>query len=182
MTLIRPATSDDAAAIAAIYAYYVVETAISFEVDPPDAAEMRKRMERSGGLYPWLVAERDSAVAGYAYAYPYHERAAYRWVAGAGIYVAREQHRRGIGRKLHEALLDALEEQGFVAAIGAITLPNKASVGLHEALDFEHVGTQKRIGFKLGEWRDVGLWQLDLAPRKAEPAEPKPARSQARSS
>jgi phosphinothricin acetyltransferase len=166
---IRPARIEDAAAIAAIYAPYVTDTAITFELDPPDEAEMRARIEQVTATHPWLVAERDGAVLGYAYATTYRARAAYRWVAETGIYIARDARGGGIGMSLYRALLDELEGRGFVAAIGAMTAGNPASSALHERLGFIDTGTQAGIGYKHGAWHDVVFWQRDLAPRTAEP-------------
>jgi len=170
--VLRAAAPADAGAMAAIYAPYVTDTAITFELDPPDADAFAGRIATVTRDFPWLVAERDGAVIGYAYASRYRERAAYRWVCETGIYLARDATGRGVGGRLYEALLDALEAWSYVAAIGVITLPNRPSVRLHERLGFEHVGTQPRIGYKNGEWRDVGFWQIDLAPRRKSPPEP----------
>ncbi len=170
--IVRPARLEDAAAIAAIYARYVTDTVITFELDPPDAAEFRARIEHVTATHPWLVAERDGTVVGYAYGSPYRTRAAYRWVAETGIYLAETQHGHGIGRVLYTALLDELERRGFVAAMGVMTAGNPASTALHERLGFRHVGTQPGIGFKLGAWHDVVFWQRDLAPRLDDPPEP----------
>lgn len=170
---IRPVTPADADAIAAIYAPYVAETVISFEATPPDAAEMARRIATVTANYPWLVAEADGQLAGYAYATRYRDRAAYDWAVETAIYVDRARPRRGVGRALYAALLDMLEDRGFVTAIACLTLPNRASVAFHEALDFEPAGVQPRIGFKAGKWHDIGFWQLDLAPRKASPERPR---------
>ena len=169
---IRLATQADAPAIAAIYSPYVEDTRISFEEVAPGAAEMAMRM--SNPLYPWLVAEQGGRVAGFANSSAFRVRRAYRWSVEVGIYVAPEAKRCGLGRALFEKLLDLLTAQGFVSAIGAIALPNEASAGFHEALGFVHTGTYREVGFKLGEWADVGLWQRDLAPRTDEPIEPRP--------
>lgn len=169
---IRAATPDDAAAIAAIYRPYVETTAITFELDPPDAAAMRARMAGLAATHPWIVGERGGEVVGYAYGYPYRARAAYRWVAETAVYLRQDMLGKRLGTPLYEALIDALEHWGYVAAVGAIALPNRPSVKLHERVGFEHVGTHPRIGFKLGGWHDIGLWQLDLASRKAKPDEP----------
>ena len=169
---VRLATQTDAAAIAAIYAPYVEDTRISFEEVAPGAAEMAMRM--SNPLYPWLVAEQDGRVAGFANSSAFRARRAYRWSVEVGIYVAPDAKRCGLGRSLFGSLLDLLTAQGFVSAIGAIALPNEPSVGFHEALGFTHAGTYSGVGFKLGEWADVGLWQRELAPRMNLPAEPQP--------
>ena len=170
--IVRPVSPDDASAIAAIYRPYVTDTAITFELDPPDAAEFRRRIETITATHPWLVAEREGAVLGYAYGSTYRTRAAYRWVAETGIYLAGTAHGHGIGRALYTALLDELERRGFVAALGVMTAGNPASTALHERLGFRHVGTQPGIGFKQGAWHDVVFWQRDLAPRVDAPPEP----------
>ncbi len=169
---IRPVTPDDAAAIAAIYRPYVADTPITFELDPPDADEMRARIERTVPTHPWLVAEMDGAVLGYAYGTTYRTRAAYRWVAETGIYMAENARGRGIGAPLYRALLDELARRGFVAAMGVMTAGNPASTALHEQLGFVDTGTQPGIGYKHGAWYDVVFWQKDLAERIAEPREP----------
>jgi phosphinothricin acetyltransferase len=169
---IRPAALTDAEAIAAIYRPYVTDTVITFELDPPDAAEMRRRIETVTATHPWLVAERDGVVVGYAYGSTYRTRAAYRWVAETGIYLAADAHGLGLGKTLYEALLAALAERGFVAAMGVMTAGNPASTALHERLGFFHAGTQPGIGFKHGQWHDVVFWQRDLAPRQDAPPEP----------
>ena len=170
--MIRPARREDAVAIAAIYAPYVRDTVITFEIDPPVAAEIERRIAACSASHPWLVAERDGTVTGYAYASPYRARAAYAWVAEAGIYLDRAVLGGGIGTALYAALCDALAARGFVAVIGAMTLPNPASEALHRRCGFREVGTQPGIGFKHGRWHDVGFWQRDLAPRTARPALP----------
>ena len=169
---IRPVTVGDAEAIAAIYRPYVTDTVITFELDPPDAEEMRARIERITPTHPWLVAEVDGAVMGYAYGSSYRTRAAYRWVAETGIYVADAARGRRIGTPLYQALLDELEKRGFVAAMGVMTAGNPASTALHERLGFVDTGTQPGIGYKHGGWHDVVFWQKDLAPRATEPGEP----------
>lgn len=171
--LIRPARSEDAAAIAAIYRPYVEESWISFEEVAPDAAEMARRIAGvKPGLHPWLVAEQDGRIVGYAGSSPYRTRPAYRWTVETAIYLERTAQGRGLGRTLLSQLLSILEQQGFVAAIGAIALPNDSSVRLHEKLGFVHTATYRGVGYKLGRWVDVGRWQRDLAPRRVPPAEP----------
>jgi L-amino acid N-acyltransferase YncA len=172
---IRAATADDAAAIASIYAPYVAGSIVSFETQPPDADEMAQRIAEAGDLYPWFAAcDEDGALLGYAYAAAFRSRPAYRFTVETTVYVADGAHRRGIGTSLYRALLPVLEGQGFAQAIAAITLPNEASVRLHEALGFSQIGTYEKVGFKFREWRSVGLWQRALAPLSTRPEEPKP--------
>ena len=171
---IRAATQGDAGAIAAIYAPYVLDTLISFETVPPDATQMAERIAKVLPGLPWLVHEADGRITGYAYAGPHRERAAYRWSVDAGIYLDGTAHRQGIGTALYATLFAALRLQGYHRAYGGITLPNAASVGLHEAQGFKPIGVYAQVGFKFGAWRDVGWWGLDLAPSTHEPGEPLP--------
>ncbi|MBV9901016.1 MAG: N-acetyltransferase, partial [Alphaproteobacteria bacterium] len=128
-----------------------------------------------GDLYPWLAAcDADGAMLGYAYACAFRPRLAYRFSVETTVYVAQGAQGRGIGTALYGALLPVLEKQGFVQAIGAITIPNEASIALHERFGFVRAGTYEKVGYKLGEWRSVGLWQRALAPMTAEPEEPRP--------
>ncbi len=165
----------DAAACAAIYAPFVTETVISFELEPPDDSKMRERMERLTTRYPWLVAEDRERVVGYAYASPHRDRSAYGWAADVAIYVAPEHHGRGIGRALYEALFELLAAQGLRVACAGIALPNTASVTLHVKLGFQLVGVYRRIGWKLGAWHDVAWYQRPLpAPGGDPPQELRP--------
>ena len=172
---VRLAAADDAAAIASLYAPYVSASAVSFETEAPGADEMRSRIESGGELYPWFVAcGEDEAILGYAYACAFRARKAYRFSVETTVYVADGAHRRGIGGTLYSHLLPILEAQGFTQAIAAITLPNEGSVRLHEAHGFREAGVYRQVGWKLGEWRSVGLWQRQLAALSAMPEEPRP--------
>jgi phosphinothricin acetyltransferase len=172
---IRAATPDDAAAIAHTYAPYVEGSVVSFEVEAPGVDEMAARMAAGASLYPWLVAESgDAGIAGYAYACAFRTRPAYRFAVETTIYLNGDAQGRGVGRRLYFMLLELLRAQGFAQAIAAITLPNDASVMLHERLGFGHAGTYRQVGYKLGAWWDVGLWQCPLAPVADPPAEPLP--------
>ena len=172
---IRLATAADAAAIAAIYAPYVTDTPVSFEAEAPDEAEMRRRIGEGGSLYPWLVAEdEDGAILGYASASRFRPRHAYRFAVETSVYLDAGAHGRGLGRTLYERLLAILTAQGFTQAIAAITLPNPASVRLHEKLGFAVAGTYRDVGQKFGAWHSVGLWQKALAEATPNPEEPHP--------
>ncbi len=160
--------AQDATACAAIYAPFVSGSAVSFEEAAPSEEEIRERMRAARC---WLVAERDGAVAGFAYATPYRARPAYRWAVETSVYVSATAHGRGIGRTLYEALLAELESRGFRAACAAIALPNPPSVALHEAVGFAPVGIFRDIGFKAGAWRDVGWWQRPLGSGRSAPGE-----------
>ena len=170
--LIRAAGRQDAAAIAAIYRPYVEDSCISFEEVAPAADDIAARM--TNPLHPWLVAEVGGEVVGYASTSPMRNRSAYRWSVETGVYLESSAQGRGLGRALLVAHLELLERQGFVTAIAGISLPNDASVGLHESLGFSLSGVERGVGFKLGQWVDVGRWQKDLAPRCPTPAEPRP--------
>ena len=169
MPTIRMARLEDAAACAAIYAPYVRDTAISFEIDPPDAADMGRRLAETLGTLPWLVVEEAGRVVGYAYGAPHNRRAAYRFSVDSSVYVDAGARRRGLGRQLYRVLFALLERQGFVAVHAGITLPNAASVALHEGFGFEPVGVYRAVGFKLGAWHDVGWWQRPLYPERTDP-------------
>jgi L-amino acid N-acyltransferase YncA len=174
---LRAATPGDAAAIAGIYAPFVTASAVSFETEPPDAEAMRARIEAGGALYPWIVGEAgDGSLLGYAYGARFRDRPAYRFTVEISVYLRAGAAGRGLGRRLYEPLLAVLEAQGFTQAIAAITLPNEASVRLHERLGFERAGVYRQVGWKLGQWHDVGLWQRPLAKAKTPPDEPRPPR------
>lgn len=169
---IRLATAGDAGPVAAIYAPNVTGSIISFESEPPDAEEMRRRIEGTLERYPWLVCERGGRVLGYAYAGAHGSRAAYRWSVDVSVYVDGEAHRTGVGRALYTSLFAALRVQGFYNAYAGATLPNPASVGLHEAMGFRPVGVYQKVGYKKGAWHDVGWWHLALRERVGDPTPP----------
>lgn len=160
---VRHATQADAAACAEIYAPYVRDTAITFELEPPGAAEMAKRIAAAARDHAWLVLEEGGHVSGYAYGGTYNRRPAYRWAAEVSVYVEFGHRRTGAGRALYEQLFARLSARGYRIAVAGMTLPNEASVGLHRALGFQHVGIYRRIGFKLGRWHDVAWMQRALA-------------------
>jgi L-amino acid N-acyltransferase YncA len=170
--MIRLATASDAAAIAAIYRPIVESTAISFEVDPPDEREMRRRIDETTRVYPWLVCDIGGVIAGYAYAAKHNVRAAYQWSVNSSVYVDAASRRAGVGQGLYLSLFAILAAQGHFNAYAGITLPNSASVGLHEHMGFEPVGVYRKVGHKLGAWHDVGWWQLALRAREASPRAP----------
>jgi phosphinothricin acetyltransferase len=166
---IRAASAADAEPCAAIYAPYVEAGATSFEQVPPDEAEMAARIEGSSATHAWLVAERDGEVVGFSYAGTHRGRPAYRWSVEVSVYVSPAHRGEGVGTALYEALFGRLRERRFRVACAGITLPNGASVALHERLGFVPVGVYRGIGWKQGAWRDVGWWQLDLEPPGAGP-------------
>lgn len=163
---IRAATAADIPAITAIYDHAVRQGTASFELDPPDAAEMaRRRQALVEAGFPYLVAEAEGAVAGYAYAGPYRPRPAYRWSVEDSVYVAPSMHRRGIGTALLARLVGEAEQRGYRQMIAVIGDSDQAaSIGVHKACGFEPAGNLKNIGFKFGRWLDTPLMQLSLGP------------------
>jgi L-amino acid N-acyltransferase YncA len=171
VSMIRRATMDDAAAIAAIYAPFCETSAVSFEEIAPSADDMRRRIETIGAERPWIVLDHGD-ILGYAYAARHHERAAYRWSATTAIYVDSAHRRSGAGRALYTTLLALLRQLGYHTATAGITLPNPASVGLHEACGFSLVGVYRNIGYKLGQWHDVAWYQTVIQPPLNDPLPP----------
>jgi L-amino acid N-acyltransferase YncA len=161
---IRPAQPSDLAVITAIYDDAVRHGTASFELDPPDQAEMARRYEalRAGG-YPYLVAELEGDIVGYAYAGPYRARPAYRWSVEDSIYVAPQAQRRGFGGALLARLVAEAEAGGFRQMLAVIgDSANTGSVDLHRAAGFRLVGTFENVGFKFGRWLDTVLMQREL--------------------
>lgn len=156
--LIRLASPDrDAAAVAEIYRPLVEETAISFEEVAPTPMEMAERIRATLDKTPWLVADAGEEIIGYAYAGPHRQRAAYRWSVDVSAYVADEWRGRGVGRALYERLLVLLGRQGFFNVYAGVTLPNDASLNLHQAVGMQPIGVYQKVGYKFGRWWDV-MW------------------------
>ena len=174
---IRIATTADSNAIAEIYAPIVERTHISFELVPPTAEEMGRRMAAALENHVGLVAEDAAGIQGYAYAGKYREKPAYRWSTETTIYVRDGARGKGVGRSLYATLLRILAAQNYRRAFGGIALPNAASVALHEAVGFTHVGTNPEAGFKFGRWHDLGWWSLQLNAGDGEPAPPVPLKA-----
>jgi L-amino acid N-acyltransferase YncA len=161
--MIRNARSEDAPQIADIYRPYVETTAISFEEVPVIASDMAGRMEAVQALaLPWLVAEQDGVIAGYAYATPWKARHAYRHSVEITVYLRQNALARGLGTALYSALFDALQKRPIHAVVACIALPNAHSVALHEKFGMRKVAHFAEVGYKLGAWRDVGYWQVNL--------------------
>ena len=167
--LLRRAVPADAPALLAIYEPYVRYTAITFEYEPPSADEFRERIAHTLERYPWLVAEQDGAVVGYAYAHALRERQAYGWDAELSIYLRPQAERGRIGTRLYRALCALLREQHIVTAYACITLPNQASVCFHETFGFNRLGTFPHCGFKQGSWHDILWMECPLRERVSPP-------------
>lgn len=169
---IREARESDAGQVAAIYRPWVERTSVSFELDPPSAEEMARRISTLGSYAPWLVCEGAEGIEGYAYASRHRDRAAYQWSMDSAVYVRGDARRRGVGRALYTSLFALLRLQGFVAVHGGITMPNANSEGLHRAMGFRLIGVYPSVGFKQGAWHDVSWWQLRLGDSPPEPRAP----------
>jgi L-amino acid N-acyltransferase YncA len=173
MPLIRLATAADGECLAEIDAPAVDGSGISFELEPPDGAEMAHRVEYVTARTPWLVCEEAGVVTGYAYAGLHRERPAYRWSVEVSAYVHPEHHHAGIGRALYTSLFATLAVQGFHNAYAGVALPNDISLAFHLAMGFSPVGTYCRVGYKLGAWRDVTWLERTIAPHVADPHPPR---------
>ncbi|MGI6180460.1 MAG: GNAT family N-acetyltransferase [Agathobaculum sp.] len=165
--VLRPACADDAAALLAVYAPYVAQTAVTFEYEIPSEAEFAARIARIGAEYPYLVCERAGSVLGYAYAHRHMERAAYGWNAELSIYLASWAQGRGVGTALYRALEVLLARQHVRNLYACITLPNEKSVRLHEKMGFSYLGAYHRSGWKNGSWHDVGWFEKRLGGEQA---------------
>jgi L-amino acid N-acyltransferase YncA len=172
---VRDATLKDAAACAAVYAPYVRDTAVSFELEPPSAEEMAERIARAIDAHAWLVLEDEASgeVVGYAYGGRFAPRAAYRFACEVSVYLSAAARGRGGGRALYTMLLDRLATRGYRMAFAGMTLPNEASAGLHRALGFEPSGVYRAVGWKSGAWHDVAWFQKPLAAVDAPLREPR---------
>jgi len=162
LKMIRSATPEDAARIVSIHNHYVENTIVTFEEAAVSDSEMRTRITQRPASCPWLVAEIDKAILGYAYAAPWSGRIGYKTSVETTVYVAKDHLKAGIGIELYRSLIDQLKSEEFHCAVGVIALPNPGSVLLHEKLGFRQVGELQEIGRKLGRWVDVGFWQLFL--------------------
>jgi len=160
--MIRPVRESDFGAIARLTNHYIEKTCVHFGLQPVTAEELAEAWTLTRDMYPYLVAEVGGGFAAYAKAGTWRERAAYRWTAEVGIYAESAVHGRGVGRALYTALIETAKDWGFHSVIGGITLPNAASVRLHESLGFLSVGTVREAGWKMGAWRDVAFYQLML--------------------
>jgi L-amino acid N-acyltransferase YncA len=170
--VMRVATPDDAAQVLEIYAPFCVATPVSFETEAPPAEEIERRIVTTLEFFPWLIVAEGERVLGYAYASRHRERAAYRWSADVSVYVREDARGKGVGRALYASLFAVLRFQGIYNILAGISLPNPASVAVHEAMGLRPIGLYTRIGYKCGEWHDVGWWQLALPHPGGEPLEP----------
>lgn len=170
--VIRMASALDGPALAAIYRPAVTDTAISFEVEPPDYSMMAARVARTTSRLPWIVCDTGSDVVGYAYASPHRDRPAYQWSVEVSAYVRADARRAGVARALYASLFSILALQGFRNAYAGVTLPNEASEGLHQSVGFRPIGVFRGVGWKRGAWHDVGWYERALVPRDRDPEPP----------
>lgn len=161
--MIRHATNADSEAIARIYNYYISHTIVTFEEQEVTPAEIARRIDGvCAAGFPWLVADLDQRVMGYAYANTWKVRSAFRFTVESSIYLDPQHTGRGLGSMLYSELFRILKERGVHVVIGGIALPNEASVALHEKFGMEKVAHFRQVGYKFGRWIDVGYWQLTL--------------------
>ena len=160
--MIRNVSTDDADPICDIYNYYVLNTIITFEETPVSNEEMKSRIEKTAGKLPWIVYEENKQVMGYAYASEWKSRCAYKHSLETTVYLRNGQGGNGIGSLLYKELISRLKAKNYHAAIGGISLPNEASIALHEKFGFEKIGQFREVGFKFDRWIDVGYWELIL--------------------
>ena len=158
--MIRPVVAADAPSICEIYNHHVRGTIVTFEEQPVADDEMARRIAETSIIYPWLVSEVAGSIAGYSYASSWKRRSAYRFAIESTIYMATQFAGRGLGSELYRALIAEMRSCGLHCAIGGISLPNPASIALHEKLGFKHIGHFREVGWKFGKWVDVGYWEL----------------------
>lgn len=171
---IRFATLNDASGILTIYAPFITSSTVSFEYEVPTVAEFAGRIQTIQQQYPYLVAETNERISGYAYASKHRDRTAYQWSVETSVYIHPDGHRQGIARQLYTTLFDLLRQQGYYSAYAGITLPNLKSEAFHRTMGFEPVGVYKNIGYKMGAWHDVAWFQKPIQPYQVDPAVPVP--------
>jgi len=169
---IRVATKTDAADMLDIYAPFILNSGITQETEVPSVEDFQKRVISNLEERPWLVCEIDNEIAGYAYAGKHRDRKGYQWCTEPSVYISEKFYGWGVANALYSALFDILKLQGYVNAYAVITLPNERSVAFHKKFGFEYLTTYKQIGYKLGQWHDVGWMQYEINPHKKDPEEP----------
>lgn len=170
----RVATPEDSDGILEIYRPYIEDTTVTFEETVPSSEAFRARVEGILAQYPYLVAEWEGQIVGYAYASPYRPREGFRWTAELSVYVQKDLRNNGIGTRLYGALLDLLRIQGYANAVSVVSHPNEGSERLHARFAFRRVGIQRHCGFKNGAWCDVALFERCLGDYPLSPRDPIP--------
>ena len=166
--ILRDAVLNDVESLLALYRPFVIETTVSFEIEPPSLDEFRTRIQKALDGWAWLVAEMDGEVVGYAYGSLHRVREAYKWSVETSAYVQAAHRGKGLGRRLYGALMPRLAERGYCNAYAGIALPNEASIAFHRAMGFQPVGVFKSVGWKFGRWHDVSWWHLSIRDRPPE--------------
>lgn len=166
---LRPARPEDAPELLKIYAPYVTDTTVTFEYEVPTVEEFAGRIRGIMTRHPYLVAQEDGEILGYAYAAPFRERVAYIWSCEVSVYVRRDRHRQGVGRTLYAELERILRAQNIASMDACISYPNKGSIKFHSDLDFERVARFSKCAFKHGRWVDVVWMQKILTDSPAPP-------------
>jgi L-amino acid N-acyltransferase YncA len=174
MSSTRTATPKDAEQILAIYAPYIENTSITFETEVPALPVFASRIEKYLENWPWLVWDENGEIGGYAYASRYRERTAYQWSIEVSVYIHDNFLRKGIATQLYHSLFSILQMQGYRNVYAVINLPNDRSVTLHESMGFKWFATYEQVGYKLGQWKNVGWWRLIINDFNYEPAVPTP--------
>jgi L-amino acid N-acyltransferase YncA len=170
--MIRLAESTDANGMLDIYAPYITDTSFTFESEVPSTHEFADRITNYLVHWPWLVAEIDGKIAGYAYGSKYRERIGYQWCVECSVYIHDDFQRKGLAKTLYTALFDLLKKQGYRNVYAVINLPNEKSVRMHEACGFKWFASYENVGYKLGKWKTVGWWQLVINEYTEEPMPP----------
>ena len=170
--MIRVATKEDAAGMLDIYAPFILSSGITQETDVPSVEDFQQRIISNLQERPWLVCEINNEIAGYAYAGKHRDRKGYQWCTEPSVYISEKYYGFGIANALYTALFDILKIQGYVNAYAVITLPNERSIAFHKKFGFEYLTTYKKIGYKLGQWHDVGWMQYEVNPHKENPGDP----------
>jgi len=170
--MIRVATKDDAAGMLEIYSPFILNSGITQETDVPSVEEFQNRIIANLKERPWLVCEIDKQVAGYAYAGKHRDRKGYQWCTEPSVYISERYFGVNVANALYAALFDILKLQGYVNAYAVITLPNDRSIAFHKKFGFDHLTTYKKIGYKLGQWHDVGWMQYEINRHKIDPPDP----------
>ena len=173
MAAIRLANPDtDSEQVAAIYYPYVINTAITFDTEPIEGRSFHEKITKSMAIYPWLVFEHEREIMGYAHGSQFRDKEAFKWAVETTIYVKESAHGLGIGKSLYQTLINCLRLQNFSLCIGVITMPNPASIYMHENLGFKKGMLIKKAGYKLGKWHDVGIWSAGIYDHNNNPAPP----------
>jgi phosphinothricin acetyltransferase len=170
--IIRLANEQDAEGILAIYSPYITQTSFTFESEVPSVKDFQERITSYLSNWPWLVAEVDGKIAGYAYGSKYRERVGYQWCAECSVYMHDDYQGKGIARILYTTLFKILKEQGYRNVYAVINTPNDRSVQFHESCGFKWFADYEQVGYKLGKWKTVGWWRLILNDFSDEPAAP----------